>query len=1237
MRRLWRVTMTVLTTAVLAVGGATAQDNPDGFPEPTMVVVAGSMQDEAGCAGEWNTDCAETALTQNADTGLWEGSFDLPAGEYAFKIALDGAWDRNYGAGGVASGPDIPLILAEDTTVTFTYDHATAAITDTVNGAQPLPSPADEQTDVDAEVVIPNLVNIPGTIQPVLGCPGEWAPDCLETALELNEAAGIFERTFDVPAGDYEYKVAINGTWDENYGGTADPGGPNIILGLAEDTAVTFIYSPATHWIMDNVRHQIVTAPGSYQDEIGCPGEWQPECMLSWLQDPDGDGIYSFSTKAIPAGDYEAKAAIDRTWDENYGLNGEADGANIVFNVPEDGETVTFTYDSAQHLMVVSVGGGSVSAANIRERRAHWVSADTIAWNIEADPENTYRLLYSPTASITLDLFGLSGDFESFDLMFSDTGMPEGPALKFPHLANYTVFTLGGDAITAAPDILRGQFAIAAYDGDKLLDISGLQIPGVLDDLYTYDGPLGVTFADGAPTITVWAPTAQDVSLNLYANSAAGTDPIIIEMSRDDASGTWSVTGEADWVGQYYTFNVRVFAPTELAIVDNVVTDPYSVSLSQNSRHSQIVNLSDPALMPEGWDTLQKPDFGDAFEDISVYELHIRDFSIFDESVPEELRGTYSAFTVVDSAGMTHLGELADAGLTHLQLLPSFDLATINENRARHFEPNYELMESLPADSDGQQAEINPIRDLDGFNWGYDPYHFMAPEGSYATSADGTARIIEYREMVKAINEVGLRVVQDVVFNHTNSSGQGARSVLDKVVPGYYHRLDASGNVTRSTCCENTATEHNMMRRLMVDTVVLMVTQYKIDGFRFDLMGHHMVEDMVAVRNALDALTTEANGVDGRQVYLYGEGWDFGEVEKGARGINATQFNLAGTGIGTFNDRLRDSVRGGSPFGDRDHQGLGNGVYTDPNGLNPINENLDRALLLADRVRVGLAGNLREYTFMAGTGETVSGFDIDYNGSPAGYTLDPQENIIYVDKHDNETLFDNMLFRLPPDTTRDEVVRMQALSSSYVLYAQGVPFMQAGSDILRSKSMDRNSYNSGDWFNRLDWTYQTNNFGVGLPPSADNSALWDTMRPILTNQDYVMSSDDIQLSAAMFQEMLEIRYSSPLFRLPTAEAIQSQLTFHNTGPDQIPGVIVMALSDIGAENLDPEYAQIVVIFNGRDETLEFTNLAFSGGTFELHPILQDSADTVVQTAAYDPSSGSFSVPALTTAVFVLPE
>src|SRR5512145_2700531 len=180
--------------------------------------------------------------------------------------------------------------------------------------------------------------------------------------------------------------------------------------------------------------------------------------------------------------------------------------------------------------------------------------------------------------------------------------------------------------------------------------------------------------------------------------------------------------------------------------------------------------------------------------------------------------------------------------------------------------------------------------------------------------------------MVQALNQAGLRVVMDVVYNHTNASGQEAKSVLDKIVPGYYHRLNADGAVETSTCCQNTATEHAMMRKLMVDSVVTWATQYKVDGFRFDLMGHHMLDDMKAVRAALDALTLENDGVDGKLIYVYGEGWDFGEVANNARGKNATQLNIAGTGIGVFNDRLRDAVKGGSPFSDPRDQGFVTGL-----------------------------------------------------------------------------------------------------------------------------------------------------------------------------------------------------------------------------------------------------------------------------------------------------------------------
>jgi pullulanase len=1220
-----------LMLALIGLQSVSAQDNPDGFPTPEMVVVPGSFQDELGCSGEWQPECENTALSFNADTGLWEGTFLIPAGDYEYKIALDGAWDRNYGLGGEASGPNIPLSLAEDTEVSFSYDHSTGIVTDSVNGELAV------TPDEPAGLVIPDIVNIPGTIQVPRGCP-EWSPDCEGTFLAYNEAYNIWEGTFDVPAGNYMYKVAINGNWTENYGAFADQGGPDIPLNIAEDSSVTFLYDHETHWIMDTVRHDIITAAGSFQDEIGCAGEWQPECLISWMQDVDGDGIYTFTTSDIPAGDYAAKVTIGRSWDVNYGANGEAGGADIAFNVPADGETVTFTYDSSITTMVINVGGASVTGANLRERRAHWVTSNTIAWDAEVNEGTMYRLLYSADASIQVSVFGMDGSYESFDLSPNVNGLSEAVLAKFPHLTGYSAFTLGEDALGRLSEILQGQFAIAAYRGENLAGLAGVQIPGVLDEVYAYNGDLGLTFAeDGSPTLTIWAPTARNVSLNLYPDAEPNTEPSSVEMSRNDEFGTWSVTGTPDWYLQYYTFVVDVFAPTDMALVTNEVTDPYSVGLAQNSTRSLIINLADPDFMPEGWQELAKPDYGENFEDITIYELHIRDFSVFDETVPEEYRGTYMAFTVVDSNGMKHLSALAEAGLTHLHLLPSFDIATINENRSRHFAPEYADFEGLPPDSPEQQAALAPIRDLDGFNWGYDPYHFMTPEGSYSTDADGTTRIVEYRQMVMALNNAGLNVVQDVVFNHTNASGQNARSVLDKLVPGYYHRLDASGNVATSTCCQNTATEHDMMRRLMVDTVVLEAKYYKIDGFRFDLMGHHMVADMLAVREALDALTLEADGVDGSRIYLYGEGWNFGEVANNARGLHATQFNLAGTGIGTFNDRLRDGVRGGSPFGDRDEQGLGNGAYVLPNGVNPINENLDNALSQSDLVRIGLAGNLQTYSFIDRNGEVATGMDIDYNGSPAGYTLDPQENIIYIDKHDNETLFDSTVYRAPSSLTASDVARIQSVSTSFVMYSQGIPFFQAGSDMLRSKSMDRDSYNSGDWFNRLDFTYQSNNFGVGLPPEGVNSAQWPLMQPILANPALVPSPDDIMLSVNVFRDMLSVRYSSPLFRLTTAEEVQARLSFLNVGPEQIPGVIVMLLSDMVGENIDPSHQMLAVVFNATPDTLSYEVVEWAGTDFILHPLLAAGHDEVAREASFDSATGTFSVPSWTTSVFVVLE
>ncbi|MCA9955390.1 MAG: pullulanase-type alpha-1,6-glucosidase, partial [Anaerolineales bacterium] len=676
----------------------------------------------------------------------------------------------------------------------------------------------------------------------------------------------------------------------------------------------------------------------------------------------------------------------------------------------------------------------------------------------------------------------------------------------------------------------------------------------------------------------------------------------------------------------------------ESSLQTNLVTDPYSFSLSTNSTRSQIVDLADPATMPEGWTDVIKPGVA-AAEDIVIYELHMRDFSVNDASVPEELRGTYLAFTVMDSNGMQHLAALSEAGLTHLHLLPTFDIATINEDKSTWITPSFDELATYPSDSEEQQALIAAVRDQDPFNWGYDPFHYTTPEGSYAVNPEGVNRIIEYRQMVEALNEIGLRVVVDVVYNHTNASGQADNSVLDKIVPGYYHRLSGTGRVETSTCCQNTATEHDMMRKLMVDSVVTWATAYKIDAFRFDLMGHHMKEDMLAVRAALDALTLENDGVDGKNIYLYGEGWDFGEVGGNARGINATQFNMAGTGIGTFSDRLRDAARGGSPFGGQTEQGFLNGLFVYPNETDQGSETeqLVKMQNFMDIIRLGLAGNLSDFTFVGSDGSPISGSEVLYNGSPAGYTADPQEQIIYISKHDNETLFDIIQYKAPLGTSTADRARMQTLGNSIVMFSQGVPFFQAGDDLLRSKSLDRNSYNSGDWFNKLDFTYQSNNWAVGLPPSGDNQSMWPTMQPLLANPDLAPTPADIAFARDTFQELLQIRAGSPLFRLQTAVQVQDRIQFHNVGPDQLPGVIVMSLSDLTGEDIDPNYDMMVVVFNATPDELSFTEATTANLPFSLHPVQQNSVDGVVQTAVFDTASGTFTVPAWTTAVFVLPQ
>ncbi len=871
-------------------------------------------------------------------------------------------------------------------------------------------------------------------------------------------------------------------------------------------------------------------------------------------------------------------------------------------------------------------------------------------------------------------------------LTFRPAGLGTALEAKIPRLKGWCTFDIAPADLAKIPEALKGQFVAVARKADgSVVQATQVQTAFALDDLYAYEGPLGLSFATvaGAPTFRLWAPTAQSVKLHVYDAAKAEVTGSPVTMTAGTTAGSlglWTASGPASWYGNYYRYELQVYHPASGKVETLTVTDPYATSLSTNSLYAQVTDLADPSLQPASWGTLAKPPLAHP-TDVAVYEGHIRDFSVFDATVPAAHRGKFLAFTDLASDGMKHLAALASAGLTHLHLLPAFDIATVDEEPANRVDIDsqfttlcaknaavptvlcgqfagktvLEAIASFAGDSDQQQAIAGYMKNLDSYNWGYDPLHFGVPEGSYASTAEGTARIVEFRQMVQGLAQAGLRLVMDVVYNHTNASGLADKSVLDKVVPWYYHRLNVlTGSVETSTCCQNTATEHRMMERLMIDTLVRWARDYKVDGFRFDLMGHHMKYNMLNAQAALQALTPATDGVDGSKIYLYGEGWDFGEVVKNSCGQNATQVNMAGTGIGTFNDRIRDGVRGGSPFDSGDAlvktppeppalgsctaytvcagQGYATGLWTDPNEMN-VADAQSRRILLADTdwIKSGMAGGLKDFVIMNSLGTTIRTEGIGYSGAATGYTLQPQESVNYVSAHDNQTLWDISQLKLPKTTATADRVRMQNVALDTVLLGQGVPFLHLGDDLLRSKSEDRNSYDSGDWFNRVDWTGNTSAWKSGLPPAGANQGDWPLIQGFFAVGAAAVGPANIASASAHVAEMLRIRKSSPLFRLRAGADVTKRVDFLNVGASQTPGLIVMTITDgtCAGADLDPTRDALVVIVNADKVSRSYTIAGATG--FTLHPIQQGSTDPVVKTATF--SGGTFTVPARTTAVF----
>jgi len=904
--------------------------------------------------------------------------------------------------------------------------------------------------------------------------------------------------------------------------------------------------------------------------------------------------------------------------------------------------------------------------------QAAWLDGQHLRW-AGAPAQGRFRLHHSRQGLLAVaEGDRVAGSDGAMTLQVVQAPAENPSTRRFSHISAGPTLAVRPADLHRLGAVLREQVLLTREDAmGRVLAATHVQLAGVLDALYAAAGDLndlgavlkphgsggGPSSALGSSGATpasskrhtlfrLWAPTARQVQLCLF-ESPTGAASELRPMRRDAATGAWHFAAPADLAGRHFAYLVDVHV-RGTGLVRNRVTDPYALALNADSQRGLVVDLDDPALKPEGWDTTSRPRRVLSPTDLVLYELHVRDFSIGDPSVPPAHRGKYLAFADSASKGMSHLAGLAAAGVTDVHLLPVFDLATIPEQGC--VTPDLATLAAAAKAHPGGpqvQALLEKTRGSDCFNWGYDPWHYTVPEGSYATdAADGRRRIVEFRRMVQALHRTGLRVGMDVVYNHTTASGQHPKSVLDRIVPGYYHRLDAQGAVTTSTCCDNTATEHLMMGKLMIDSAVVWARDYRIDSFRFDLMGHQPRAAMEQLQRAVDTAA-------GRHIHLIGEGWNFGEIKDGVRFVQAAQGVLNGSGIGTFSDRGRDAVRGGGccDTGPEQvtRQGWVSGLHTAPNeavqavqaartantaGALSSAQELMRA---ADLVRVALAGTVRGVPIPTAGGQTLPAEKLDYAGQSAAYVSQPGEVVNYTENHDNQTLYDLLAFKLPLNTTTEERARVQHLANAVVAFSQGIAYFHAGQEMLRSKSMDRNSYDSGDWFNRIDWTFTDNGFGAGLPPRQDNESSWLLMAPRLANPALKPTAADIAWTRDAFLDLLRIRSSTTLLRLRSTEDILTRLRFFNTGPQQAGSGAVVGAHVDGQGYPGAGFSRLAYLINTDTVAHRVPAPELAGQPWTLHPVLAatGAADRRASQAAWDAASASFTVPARSAVVFVV--
>lgn len=519
-----------------------------------------------------------------------------------------------------------------------------------------------------------------------------------------------------------------------------------------------------------------------------------------------------------------------------------------------------------------------------------------------------------------------------------------------------------------------------------------------------YGNDLELVYTPQQSVFTLWAPTASKARVNLYSSGEGGDPEEQLEMQMAD-NGTWRLQVDRDLKGSYYTFQIEKDGNWL-----NETPGIWAKAVGINGNRAAIIDWEE--TNPEGWEADKAPELP-MYSDIILYELHHRDFSIAPNSGIEN-KGKFLALTEAgtktsegEPSGIDHLKEL---GVTHVHILPSFDFATVDENR---------------------------LEDND-YNWGYDPKNYNVPDGSYSTDpANPVARIREFKEMVKSLHQNGLRIVLDVVYNHTASTDESNFSLT---VPGYFYRQNPDGSYSNASGCGNeTASEREMVRQYIIESVKFWAKEYHIDGFRFDLMGIHDIETMNRLREELQKIDPT--------IFVYGEGWVAADSplpeEKRAIRDNVNQME----GIAVFCDDFRDGVRG-STF-DEKRPGYASGN---------INGNFEP-------VKFGIVGGTEHP-------------QVDYNGllyASKPYAAAPSQVVNFVACHDGYCVVDKLKLSVEGEHAADELLPIDKLIHTIMLTAQGIPFIRGGEEVMQDKKGEPNSFRSPDSINEIDWSLKAKN------------------------------------------------------------------------------------------------------------------------------------------------------------------